>query len=70
MAEIKKIENVSDTAFRFSTVLKFIPGTVTAVSEADIKAHPVINSLIKNGKLKVVGAKNSKSKKEEIIEEA
>lgn len=67
MAELKQIENISDTAFRFSTVLKFIPGTVTTVSEADIKAHPVINSLIKNGKLKVVGAQNEVP---EEIEEA
>lgn len=67
MAEIKRLKNVSETAYRFSTILKFIPGSVTSVSEEDIKAHPVIDLLIKNGKLEVVGAKN---KKEEVIEEA
>ena len=67
MAEIKRIKNVSETAYRFSTVLKFIPGEVTLVSEDDIKSHPVINLLINNGKLKVVGAKN---KAKEEIEEA
>lgn len=70
MAVIKQIENVSETAYRFSTILKFIPGTITTVSEEDIKAHPVINTLIKNGKLKVVGAKNKAKKQEDVIEEA
>ena len=70
MAVIKQIENVSETAYRFSAILKFIPGAVTAVSEEDIKSHPVINTLIKNGKLKVVGAKNKAKKQEDVIEEA
>lgn len=70
MAELKQIENVSETAYRFSAVLKFIPGAITTVSEADIKNHPVIDLLIKNGKLRVVGAKGVKNKKEEVIEEA
>lgn len=68
MAELKQIENVSETAYRFSSVLKFIPGAITTVSEADIKNHPVIDLLIKNGKLRVVGAQGVKNKEEEIEE--
>lgn len=67
MSKVIKIENVSETAYRFSTVLKFIPGQVTVVTEEEMKSKPVIQLLIDRGILKIVGAKN---KPTEEIEEA
>lgn len=65
--QLYKIKNVSETAYRFSSVLKFIPGETVVVSSDDLKAKPVIQLLIDNGKLKIVGGKN---KPTEDIEEA
>lgn len=69
MAAIYKIKNVSDTAYRFSTVLKFLPGETVVVTEQDMKSKPVIETLIKSGHLKLVSGKG-KAVKEEVVEEA
>lgn len=65
--QLYKIKNISETAYRFSSVLKFIPGETAVVSSDDLKAKPVIQLLIDNGKLKIVGGKNEPT---EDIEEA
>ena len=67
MAAVYKIKNVSDTAYRFTSVLKFIPGETTVLSDADMKSKPVIELLIKSGHLKMVGGQGKKEK--EVIEE-
>ena len=67
MSAVYKIKNVSDTAYRFTPVLKFIPGETTVVTESDLKSKPVIELLIKIGKLKKVGGQNKKD--QETIEE-
>ena len=67
MAAVYKIKNVSDTAYRFTPVLKFIPGETTVVSDADMKSKPVIELLMKSGQLKMVGGQGKKDK--EVIEE-
>lgn len=67
MAAVYRIKNVSDTAYRFTPVLKFIPGETTVVSDSDIKSKPVIELLIKSGHLKMVGGQGKQDK--EVIEE-
>ena len=69
------IKNKTEQAFRFNTVIKFIPGETTVISEEDYKAFPVIELLIKRGDLEIVGeaGKPSRKKKEaedEVIEDA
>lgn len=65
--QLYKIKNISETAYRFSSVLKFIPGETVVVSSDDLKAKPVIQLLIDDGKLKIVDDKNNST---EDIEEA
>ena len=67
MSAVYKIKNISETAYRFTPVLKFIPGETTVVTDSDLKSKPVIELLIKSGHLKMVGGQG---KKEEVIEEA
>ena len=57
--EVMKIKNVSETAYRFSTVLKFLPGETVTVSKKDIEAKPVINALIKTGHLQVISVQGA-----------
>ena len=67
MSAVYKIKNVSDTAYRFTPVLKFIPGETTVVTDKDLKSKPVIELLIKSGHFKMVGGQGKKEK--EVIEE-
>lgn len=64
--EVMKIKNVSETAYRFSTVLKFLPGETVMVSKKDVESKPVIKALIAGGHLKVVGAQNEPEVVEEV----
>lgn len=65
--ELITIKNVSETAYRFSTVLKFLPGETITISKADLDSKPTIKALIKGGHLEIVGAKN-KPEPEEVEE--
>lgn len=67
--ELIEIKNVSETAYRFSSVLKFLPGETVTVTKEDVESKPTIKALIKGGHLKVVGAKNEPKTKKEVIEE-
>lgn len=65
--ELVKIKNVSETAYRFSTVLKFLPGETVTITQKDLDSKPTIKALIAGGHLKIV---DTKSKKEpEVVEE-
>lgn len=57
--ELIQIKNVSETAYRFSPILKFLPGETVTVSKKEVDAKPVINLLIKAGRLQIVGAQAS-----------
>lgn len=65
--ELISIENTSDTAYRFTPVLKFIPGEITRISKKDLESKPMIKNLIQSGKLKIVGAQNEPE--QEVVEE-
>lgn len=64
--ELIQIKNVSETAYRFSPILKFLPGETVTVSKKEVDAKPVINLLIKAGRLQVVGAQNEPEVVEEV----
>lgn len=59
--ELLQIENVSETAYRFSSILKFLPGQITTIAADELKTKPAIQLLIDNGTFKVVGGKNEKA---------
>ena len=72
--ELIKIKNVSETAYRFSPILKFLPGESVIVSKKEVDAKPVLGMLIKSGRLQVLGAQGEpdpsvEAKEPEVIEE-
>lgn len=62
--ELISIENTTDIAYRFTPVLKFIPGEITRITKKDLESKPMIKKLIEGGQLKIVGAQNEPEKDE------
>ena len=61
------IENTTDTAYRFTPVLKFIPGQITKITEKEYNYKPMIKTLIEKGIFRVVGEEGAGN--EEVVEE-
>lgn len=63
------IENTTDHAIRFNSVVKFYPKQPVKVTEDMMNKFPAIKILIERGEFKVVKAAKEKAAKEDMIED-
>lgn len=64
------IENRTDRAIRFNSVLKFYPNQPVKITEDIMDKVPAIRTLISRGEFKIVGESNSVKHKDDAIEDA